>query len=996
VRECRVAVAVALLSLCLWTIPAFASAIPPHVPMSQDTDVCAMCHRGHSASSTITVDPSNVDGQPPMNALIIGSFDGEAGDTELCFSCHNGLGSTSDTLAEFEAGFSHNLAPGASDYGPSPKGCYSCHDSHGSARSAGGAPYAGLLESIDSAGSAQHQGDAYCEACHTTRAGNAFPGEVVWRGTAHASELATTDGSQISCLVCHLPHGSTNSALIVNELVPPAVASTVSVPANDRWLCFNCHPAANATYPGGIAFQSSGHGSSATTVVVDSEWARVVPDESPYASRRVGECQNCHSAMGADDGTGDPIPKLARLDGSPLCFECHGSGSTTATDIESSYTTPGAPIPEVVGAFAGATNLTQYGRAQFYTRESSSSPSLLPPRTMLEKSVGPMTTGDIDGDGTFETLVSRSGSADVSIVRGSSLSGVTSRPGPVTLLAEPSFLVVDDILADVTDYAEVIAADGATLRVYRWNGATLGLVDSITTTYTITGIATGDVAGTTGTDIVATTSGAASSDNRMVVVSGDPGSLTILGSYVVAGDEPRGPSVGDLDGTGKAEVAIAMGADNNDVLQIYSGTGAQLSAAGSTSGGEHAQKTLINNMLWGVQAAGRSVNEVAVIFADPAGAARLDVFPQTAAAPWFGTELSVSLTDASNPSDMATGDVDGDQHVELVVARAGSFSHFVPAGLEVVQANGVGTAISGTTFYQAAGNESADTAPGRAWVSVADIGDVGLSRHAVDSTPNTHVSTETDGFSRHVECVDCHSPHESTSTVAAAPDAFGAIQGAWGVSVANAPVGSYTYTEKHGVDYEYELCMKCHGDWAAAGDTRNIAEEIDTRNASVHAVEAASTSSQVVLGSFVATTTPWTNSSVMYCTSCHGAADAAMQDGPHVSTQAPLLKAPYLGGSTSHGDGLCYTCHRYDVYYTGVADLDASTGSRFWNNNQPSRLHMLHAGTNGLGCQACHTSHGAELPHLIRGDVGYIHSGTGGGSCANQCHGGGTHAYSDR
>jgi len=970
--------------------PAYADA--PHVAFTRDTDTCAICHRAHSAASTITVSP--LDGSAERNALIVGGFLGSEGDTALCFSCHDGLGASNDILTDFRRDSVHALAPATSAYGNSPKDCSSCHDSHGSARSTDGSPYPALLQSRNEAGGTFRSGDAFCTACHLVRPGNSFPGAAVWEQTAHSKALARSDGTQVTCSICHAPHGSDNTALVTMELAPPSVASTIAVPANDRWLCFGCHPASEATYAGGATYQGSTHGLSTQTVAVSTEWAARLPVGSPDRDRRVGECQACHVAMGADDGSGEPVAKLAKADGDALCFSCHGQGSVVATDIASVYAPAGAPVLEVFGAFGGATDLRHYGLAQAYTRETSSSATLLGPRPVLEGNVGPTTAGDIDGDGSAEVLVSRSGTAGLSVIRRSPLSGLTARPGPVILLAEPTFLAVGDVLSDVAGLNEVVAADGSMVRVYRWDGATLAPVAAAPATYTITGLATGDVVGTSADDIVVTTTGAANADNRIVVATGGTGLLELSGSYVVGGHTPQGPSIGDLDGVGKAEIAVAMGGDTTDVLQVYDGVGTQIAVAGTATGNQRAQRALIGDALWGVQAAGRSPAEVAVTFADPADGARVDIFPQTAAG-GFSTAVSVDLTQFSNPAEMAAGDLDGDGRRELVIARAGSFPNRVPAGLEVLKTDAAGTGIATTTFYPASGVESADSVPGRAWVAAVELGTLGLSRHATDGTPDTHVSTETAGFARHVECVDCHNVHEATSTVAAAPAAFGAIEGAWGVSVDNSPVGVITYTEKQGVSYEYELCMKCHGSWSSSGDTRDIAQEVDTRKASVHAVEAPSTSSEVLPDSFVAASTPWGNNSVLYCIDCHGNANGAEAPGPHASTQAPLLRAPVLGVSPSEATGLCYGCHRYDVYYSGLAD-DGASGSRFWRSTAEEHLHLLHGSGNGIGCAACHASHGSSEPHLLRDDVGYTHQSAGGGECTNDCHAGDTHLYEGR
>lgn len=929
-----------------------------------------------------------------MNALIVGTYSGDAADSELCFSCHNGLGSAFDTLTQFGQPFSHSLAPEISAYGSEKKGCYSCHDSHGTAREPGGAPYPSLLEVYDENGNAQRKGDAFCEACHQVRPGNLFPGAGVWRKTAHSSELAVTEGSEITCTICHLSHGSQNSALIVSELKPSG-EDTVSVPSNGRWLCLGCHMTAQSTYAGGSTYQSSAHGSSAASKTVDAEYAERIPAGSSYSSRRVGECQSCHVAMGADDGAGDPIDRLARVDGMALCTECHGVGSAIAADLGSVYATAGAPVLEVVSAFSGAAGMPQYGAVQVRTRESSTSANLLSPRQVLDTDVGPMVSGDLDNDGKSEVLISRSNTSDLSIIRRSALAGITSQPGTITIGSEPSYMAVDDVLLDSSDYNEVMTADGDTLRFYRWNGATLGLVASVDVTNTITGLATGDVIGTDAADVVLTTTGEAASDNRIVIVSGTV-MPAIVSSFEVEGTLPRGPSVGDLGPSAKDEIAVVMGGDVADVLQIYQGTGgAPLAKTGAVTGSQRAQRALVNDVLWGIQALGRSANEVAVTFADPAEGGRVEIFPQ-AAGGGFGASFGMALAPYSNPAEMAAGDVDGDAQDELVVARSGSMDNGVPAGTEVIQANETGTALAGSVFYPASGAESGDDVPGRAWVSILDLGPLGLSRHATDRTPDVHVSTEWNDFPRHVDCVDCHNTHEATSTVAVAPAAMGEIEGSWGVSVVNAPADEYTYSEKQGVDYEYELCLKCHGSLAVDKETRNIGEEVDTRNASVHAVEEASTSSEVIPGSFEPTDTPWTNSSVLYCTDCHGNADAGEPKGPHASTEAPLLKSPFVGTTPADEDLLCYDCHRYDVYVTGIADSNPTTGSRFYHDGAtPLRLHMSHVSTAGITCAACHNSHGASLEHLMRDDVGFEH-GASGGSCSDACHDGDTRTYGGR
>jgi hypothetical protein len=264
-----------------------------------------------------------------------------------------------------------------------------------------------------------------------------------------------------------------------------------------------------------------------------------------------------------------------------------------------------------------------------------------------------------------------------------------------------------------------------------------------------------------------------------------------------------------------------------------------------------------------------------------------------------------------------------------------------------------------------------------------------------------HLSTETPTFSRHVECEDCHNVHESTRTAASAPIAYGSIKGAWGVSVLNAPAGAITYTERRGIVSEYELCLKCHSGWQPSAVTTDIASLIDTRNPSVHAVEAVQSNSQARAGSFVTSVVAWSNSSILYCRTCHKNSSTTQTVGPHTSRIAPILGRAYYGTTPTVQANLCYECHRYDVYYNDTADGNALTGSNFYaldiNPVANRTMHHRHDQTRGIGCDACHVTHGSRTqPHLLRPDLGYVHNPVGfnpGGSCTNACHGGLTRSY---
>lgn len=79
------------------------------------------------------------------------------------------------------------------------------------------------------------------------------------------------------------------------------------------------------------------------------------------------------------------------------------------------------------------------------------------------------------------------------------------------------------------------------------------------------------------------------------------------------------------------------------------------------------------------------------------------------------------------------------------------------------------------------------------------------------------------GENRHVECMDCHNTHGGNARLVrdvGSPDGnriAGAQKGAWGVMTSgNFPAagGTVRYQKKEQIDYQYELCAKCHSFFA--------------------------------------------------------------------------------------------------------------------------------------------------------------------------------------
>ena len=292
--------------------------------------------------------------------------------------------------------------------------------------------------------------------------------------------------------------------------------------------------------------------------------------------------------------------------------------------------------------------------------------------------------------------------------------------------------------------------------------------------------------------------------------------------------------------------------------------------------------------------------------------------------------------------------------------------------------------------------------------------------HDVAATRNIHQVDETfggqfSGASRHIECEDCHSPHELARTVSGGSNPSPAVQQEMyqssGVEpIWNAPGSPAGFTWLDVAQRESQVCYKCHSSFttpptyapdgygwngsstaigyilnglgklisanpAQVRDSRDLAKEFNSFQVSFHPVAAQGRNVNMPDGSFVA---PWSQSSIVYCTDCHDNADNTT-DGPHGSPLLHLLdgSANYItqtDPSQSCAQGacqpihtrgeLCFKCHQFGTYATGTNPV---TTTRFKSGGE--NLHAFHSFSS---CYTCHDSHGSEQDHLINFDTSVV------------------------
>lgn len=241
-------------------------------------------------------------------------------------------------------------------------------------------------------------------------------------------------------------------------------------------------------------------------------------------------------------------------------------------------------------------------------------------------------------------------------------------------------------------------------------------------------------------------------------------------------------------------------------------------------------------------------------------------------------------------------------------------------------------------------------------VASADIGaDLAKTyRHPVSLYTGVHDAAEnySGAVSKHVECADCHNPHQVSSSISSAPLVPGRLQGVQGVDF-------YTNAYLPSATYEYQICFKCHGDlsnnvltsaqpiiryWT---NTRDNRVKFNPANVSYHPLIAPL--NKISDGMLVA---PWAKGILIYCTDCHGS-DSGGAKGSHGSIYPHILVSKYETSEVSPtsstayltDSALCFKCHNSTTLF-GLT-------TKF-----PQHKKHLTVGTMER-CSYCHDPHGS-------------------------------------
>ncbi|MFN8526070.1 MAG: cytochrome c3 family protein [Chloroflexota bacterium] len=259
----------------------------------------------------------------------------------------------------------------------------------------------------------------------------------------------------------------------------------------------------------------------------------------------------------------------------------------------------------------------------------------------------------------------------------------------------------------------------------------------------------------------------------------------------------------------------------------------------------------------------------------------------------------------------------------------------------------------------------------------------------VHRTGEARTGSSFSGAKRHVECEDCHNPHEAgaVSHTLGTAYAAGPQQGVWGVGAAwSSEWTAPTFTVKDRVTYQYELCLKCHSTWAFGANpptspTGGFPEtdqsvEFNPYNPSYHPVAAVGKNPFVRVGgssyagSLLRGLTPASN---LVCSDCHGSESQTGPTGPHGSNNPWILRGAWnrTVGTDGNQNALCFSCHAYNVYSSN-ASRDNPSVTGFSGEGKNLHAAMVGARNKAFGdapitCMDCHVAipHGWKRSRLI-------------------------------
>jgi gliding motility-associated-like protein len=404
---------------------------------------------------------------------------------------------------------------------------------------------------------------------------------------------------------------------------------------------------------------------------------------------------------------------------------------TAASTTSLTVTVPAGATYQPISVLNGATNLIGYSAAPFVTtftpnKGSIAATDFIPQFTL---GIGTITSAialnDLDGDGKPDLVVASVAGNNVSIFRNISTGGsltAASFAAPVSFAAGsgPTSIAIGDLDGDGKPDIVVADANGNTVAILR-NTATSGAITASSFAAPVTfatgsqprSVAMGDLDGDGKPDLVLANNG-----NQTLSVLRNTATSGVINSSSFAaqvafgtGANPFSVAIGDLDGDGKPDLAVANASGNTVSVLRNTATSGVITASSFAAKVDFATGFAPESIAIG-DLDGDGKPDLAVI---NNGSNSISVLRNTSSVGAITSgsfAAKVDFATGSTPKSIAIGDLDGDGKPDLVTANSNSNS------VSVLR-NGAITGVINSSSFAAQVTLTVGTVP----ISVA-IGDL--------------------------------------------------------------------------------------------------------------------------------------------------------------------------------------------------------------------------------------------------------------------------------
>ncbi|WP_439504316.1 beta strand repeat-containing protein, partial [Sediminibacterium sp.] len=293
--------------------------------------------------------------------------------------------------------------------------------------------------------------------------------------------------------------------------------------------------------------------------------------------------------------------------------------------------------------------------------------------------------GDLDGDGKPDLAVSNGSSNNVSVFRNTATSGSINTSSfaakvDFTTGTNPQSIAIGDLDGDGKPDLTVANWSSNTFSIFR-NTATSGSIS--------TSSFAAKVDFTTGTNPQSVAIGDLDGDGKpdLAVANGGSNSVSVfrntatIGSIVsgsfsakvdlTTGANPRSIAIGDLDGDGKSDLAIAIQSSN--AVSVFRNT----ATSGSIGSGSFAASVFFQatNGPFSIAIGDLDADGKSDLLFSNSGTSTVSVLRNTATSGSIGSgsfAAKIDFTTGTNPYSVAIGDLDGDGKPDLAVSNGSS------------------------------------------------------------------------------------------------------------------------------------------------------------------------------------------------------------------------------------------------------------------------------------------------------------------------------------